>query len=625
MGCVLFKQVRCSSIVHVFLNIRSRQVNPCVSLPNPFFNQCSTQAFVSQKDLPIIARPFANMFRPLVASQQLTFLGLLPIILLGLLVASAKAAGVDDRQCVDRALSSPFFEEIRYRPGLNVGFLPYPVCNELCPGWTHFPLNFIAFLIIQFILPTIIFVLVIPRRWHIDLPSGFFTLRLKHVLNILKHFFSPILMVIVAIVDLVVWACAIMALSGPMIFSALHELFLDNRVLQTLRAATSQGIHHSTLTIDERLDLLVALMCGNFSGNPWNITNKIRTAFLLNPGLLIDPSDLKISKKRLKCVATSQAPFSVAVGIAALFFVGGFLYTAIGMNELTALGDDATPYALWLMTMLFVAIVASTSLTGNTPSVVNVLTELSENSRISWCPLLVDYYQDELYPIAIWDRGLNKRKWILESQAFKNKKFAKGIQPSKWSWVGIYLTTTFLSLFPSIMAFQMAYNVPYPREGCRTLTYATYIACQIWLTAVAFKRSTTSLHFCDFPAAEASTTLPQTWQRSLRLFFYILASLATVIAVILAFLVSFLGTIFQIFGVYNNCLCQTPVSTWIRPAVQRRTFISFGTDEIYRDHLSSFTSGMTWAASVVTMVICSLSWCYQRSTFAAAQREINAL
>lgn len=188
----------------------------------------------------------------------------------------------------------------------------------------------------------------------------------------------------------------------------------------------------------------------------------------------------------------SQATFGATMGIAALFYLGGILYTASGILQATAQGNDATPYALWLITMIYVAIVASTPITGTAPSVVNVLTNLpGHKPRFAWCPCLIDYYRGELYPTAMWDRGKNKLEWLLDSQVkWNHGSFADKVKLGKTAWAGLYITAVFLSIFPSIMAFELAYNIPNPREGCRTLSYATYIACQVWLITIT---STTSL------------------------------------------------------------------------------------------------------------------------------------
>ena len=146
------------------------------------------------------------------------------ILTTAFLASCVDAAGIDNRQCVLAAESSPFYEAFVKSSGDEVGYLPFTICKELCPGWTRFPLSFIAFLVIQFILPTIIFAIVIPRRWHLDVPSKLFKFGHGGLLTLLKLFLLSILMVLVACADLILWVSAIMAFSGPMIFSVLYGM-----------------------------------------------------------------------------------------------------------------------------------------------------------------------------------------------------------------------------------------------------------------------------------------------------------------------------------------------------------------------------------------------------------------
>ena len=42
----------------------------------------------------------------------------------------------------------------------------------------------------------------------------------------------------------------------------------------------------------------------------------------------------------------------------------------------------------------------------------------------------------------------------------------------------VVLSTGFTALFASIMAYSIVYQVPWPREGCRSFSYLLYIALQ---------------------------------------------------------------------------------------------------------------------------------------------------
>lgn len=75
--------------------------------------------------------------------------------------------GTDNLLCEVTAQNSEFsFYDYSF-PGTTVLELPYRWCKTFCSGWSRFPSSDIDLVLLQFILPTVIFALVIPRKWHL--------------------------------------------------------------------------------------------------------------------------------------------------------------------------------------------------------------------------------------------------------------------------------------------------------------------------------------------------------------------------------------------------------------------------------------------------------------------------
>jgi hypothetical protein len=132
--------------------------------------------------------------------------------------------------------------------------------------------------------------------------------------------------------------------------------------------------------------------------------------------------------------------------------------------------------------------------------------------------------------------------------------------------------------------------------------------------------------FEDFPVADSSTRFYQSWQLALRWIFYGICIAATAAALCLSFFIALFGSIFQIFGIYNNCFCQTSVSTWGSPASGRYTYLGFfAMSDDYAARLGRFATGMIWTAAGIVGGICYFGWWYQKVLKSAVMREIESL
>ncbi|EXL65512.1 hypothetical protein FOPG_18262 [Fusarium oxysporum f. sp. conglutinans race 2 54008] len=123
-------------------------------------------------------------------------------------------------------------------------YVTYNFCKSECSGWgissADNPDQW-AGPIVQFLLPSVIFSMNIPRRfefissrWLEDL-----VLRNRHgwkraVLSLLMT--MPALLFVTA--DAIIWVMAIMSMAGPMMVAGLHEALLDFKILKALEGRT---------------------------------------------------------------------------------------------------------------------------------------------------------------------------------------------------------------------------------------------------------------------------------------------------------------------------------------------------------------------------------------------------
>lgn len=318
-----------------------------------------------------------------------------------------------------------------------------------------------------------------------------------------------------------------------------------------------------------------------------------------------------------------QASFGSVVGIPTAFFLAGLLYNANQIADQTARGINWTPYAIWLMTMVYVVIVSAAPLTGNNPSVATMLVKTSYRLQDrSWCNPIANYYDEEICPAPMYDRATTKFGWVKNSMAYRNKQwFQENVKLRVWMRVLVVLSTGFTTLFASIMAYSIAHQIPWPREGCRSFSYLLYIALQAFLVLLRLVSSATSQPLFSIPNPAAYNVLSNTWFKVWQVMYGILIGFAFGAA----FFISFAGSIFQIFGVYNNCYCRTPVSSWGSSVDQREVQVaSILTSQKQLDN-KYYVDTITLSAVLVTGILCYLGWWYQKVMQRAVAVELGRL
>ena len=572
----------------------------------------STKA-AAHLDFAVSPLPMANMTR---------HAGLLYYLITSTLFWSfgIYAAGTDEPLCLDKAENSIYTFFDYSIPGTVVTKVPYRWCTANCPGWTRFHSSDIELVLLQFILPTVIFALVIPRKWHLDLSPVSFDFGDGLIRGLVKAFLSLIATGLVASADMILWIGAILALSGPMILSAIEEI---NRHLVSVRTlARSHNPRHHQLTREERLSILIALLCGNFEGDNQMIGD-LRTSLSVFAPVTPNAPTLATIKARLESIMNGQASFGSFVGIPTAFFLAGLLYNAYQIADETASGINWTPYAIWLMTMVYVVIVSSAPLTGNNPSVVTMLVKTRYRLQDrSWYNPFANYYDEEISPTPMYDRATTKFGWMEHSIAYQNNRwFRETVKPATWAQVPLVISTGFTTFFASIMAYSIAYHVPWPREGCRSFSYLLYMALQTMLILLRLVSivACQSLFSIPNPAAynASGSTGFKLWQ-----FMYTVLILS---GFAMAFFISVAGSIFQIFGVYNNCHCRTPVGSWGLSADQKEVQLTARHEAQKQLDNKNYADRMTLAAVSVTGILCYFGWWYQKVMRRAIAVELERL
>ncbi len=104
------------------------------------------------------------------------------------------------------------------------------------------------------------------------------------------------------------------------------------------------------------------------------------------------------------------------------------------------------------------------------------------------------------------------------------------------------------------------------------------------------------------------------------------AVLAAALAVVGAISAAFAGTVLQLLGVYGNCVCSIPASTWLAPRAARdAVLINLATDTLLHRQMSVYWSAAGYAAIGFTCATTYAGWWYQRSLRHRLEGEIQRL
>lgn len=489
-------------------------------------------------------------------------------------------------------------------PSVPELFVNYTYCSTRCSGWGLSewpkPAQWAAPLV-QFILPSLIFSMVIPRQQKIDLrklasmkvpipQQGKWIRWILKLLNIIIFGVnSTLLLPLVFVVDNVVWMVIILSGAGPMLIGGLYEAVVDSRLIEYMR----QPGHG--LTTQDRIKLLTTLVSGNLIldiGEPQETLAGELSAVGNHDRTTVEDGRLKIIKTRLLiqtrlfCMMSSQLSFGSAVGAPVVFYLGQFVYTILDL--LGKRGDqdagNSLAFGVEWMVIVHVAIISGCLLASNNPSASTAIVGLPlpraltlpdrngrpksrlmslkvwlgltrETHRMRHLPLFHPTYDTryQFQPVWLWNRGLNKMRWLEESHVSTNQLFHDRFKLTTLDWIFyIIIPTIFLIILPPGAGGVVSYATPPVGFACRSLSFATYASLQSALGLISLLR----YYFEDKDFLKEHPR----W----KLYF---SNITLTISVTLTFSSAFTsigGTMMQVMGVYRNCFCYVIASEWWR-------------------------------------------------------------
>lgn len=482
-------------------------------------------------------------------------------------------------------------------------FVNYTYCSTRCSGWGlsewSKPAQWAAPLV-QFILPSLVFSIVIPRQQRIELgklaciefPIVQQQTWIRWILQFLNLIIfaiqSTLLLPLVFLVDNIVWMIIVISGAGPMLIGGLHEAVLDSRLIGYMRSQRQSG---GGLNTQDKIKLLTALVSGNLMldiGDPQEtLAGKLSMAENHDRPTTEDER-LEMIKTRLLCMMSSQLSFGSAVGAPVVFYLGQFVYTILDL--LGKRGDqdagNSLAFGVEWMVIVHVAIISGCLMASNNPSTSTAIVGLPpdtrqflrrastlsgrnggqksylisfkewlgltrESHRIRHFPLFHPAYSTRFQPVWLWNRGINKMRWLERSHALSNQLFRDRFKLTTFDWIiYIIIPTIILIILPPSAGGVVSYATPPVGFACRSLSFVTYASLQSVLGLISLLK-----YFF-----EGKGFLKEHPRR--KLFFSNITLTISVILTLGSAFTSIGGTMMQVMGVYRNCFCYVIASEW---------------------------------------------------------------
>jgi hypothetical protein len=477
-------------------------------------------------------------------------------------------------------------------PSLDVS---YSWCLENCGGIklsNSKSLSQWATPLLQYIVPSVVFSMSIPRPWMLEFPDRTFELDICRHSESNSAFLSVICLCsalwgfplsllgtgVTIIADTALWVICIMVMAGPMLFSGICEAIIDYIVVYDSQSLSKQDL----------MIRFLAALSGNLDLSSADPEGEISAGLNASEGLRL-PDERAAS--RLLSIMTSQSGFGSAVGAPVLFYVGSFIYTIVDLSN--KISDNDTAHALafgmWWMVILHVALVSGCLLASNNPStaaaIAGHLPRRRNQSRWRiWSPI----YYSRFLPVWMWARGWNKIKWINRTG---NNPARHPIILTYWSWFVITIAAVAMVFIPCFLAGWVSYHTPKHGIGCRTLTFLVYFCCQVILILMSLWKHVQV--YQGFQPIEQQTP-------------FLLLGFIPIVGAVFS---GVAGTLMQIIGAYRSCICSVRVSEWINDPN--------ATVPLASDTLESRQASVSWAITAETAigflaVVCYFGWWYQR-------------
>ena len=492
--------------------------------------------------------------------------------------------------------------------------------------------------LIQYILPAVIFSMTIPRRLVLEPHRWLFEFRLNYINDWAQCLFSFCAAGLIATTDTALWVFTIMIAPAPFIFSGLLEVVLDSNVIWHLQSSHEpRGGQVQSLSKIQRVQLLTSVVEGNLAreGVPANPQSELRDVL----DIVERPVETEV---HLRAMLACQYPFGAAVGAPILLYIGSFIYNLLTLHN--AEGDQATAEALafgiWWMNIVHVAAISACLLASSNPSTAAAIVkkrkvklefedrlryagEWSEmedriQARLEALSRLPLSYRARYEPVSMWTRGKSKAGWLRETDAWKQPWFRKKIELTIQDWVALTFFAYLLVFLPGALAFWIEYTT-HPRGiGCRSLTILVYTGAQFVFVVLSA--------WSHFKAArDEQYWRRHTWLDRLRRKWVgiVVAILFLLPAWISAVFTTIAGTLMEISGIYENCLCES-TGYW--------TFGSDSTVSLATDTAEDRNSSWHWkiagyiALSFLSFVTYLAWWCqrYLREKFVDRVKHVVA-
>ncbi|KAH8595794.1 hypothetical protein B0O99DRAFT_143579 [Bisporella sp. PMI_857] len=527
----------------------------------------------------------------------------------------------------------------------------YKFCSSRCGGMglsnARIPSQWAAPLV-QFILPSVIFSMTIPRRKRIGF-EWMFDWRCKWTrfsivnngIRLAVSFVLFALQFIPVFVDTILWISIIIVGAGNMIIGGIYEAHLDYRIVKFVAKSKK-----TNLSPDIKKELLVTLACGNLKRDKHAAIPTIARSITI-PGPDSPDDGGERGKSRLLNLLGAQSNFGGAVGSPVLFFLGAFVYTILDLLNDPSSQDAAISLSFGIewMIIVHVAIVSGCLLAANNPSTssgivgsghtvldgqeffkkVSTWSAISRNSDphppstrsqlptwekfsqrfLGWR----DSYDTKFQPVVLWSRGHTKMEWIKNSAAYQkgfkhHKKFRERMRITWAGWIfKVFTPALILIALPPATGGVVAYFTPPQGLGCRSLSFIVYAGCQIIVTLLAT--------ICN-AINDGITYPPFHWKRIRKAIFtgrgFCILSAPFWFG---SFVAAVGGTTMQVVGVYRNCICYSNAIYWwnlqgINPSV------NLASDTANARNSSNNWIVMGSTATVFMAVNCYTGWWYQR-------------
>lgn len=528
----------------------------------------------------------------------------------------------------DYRCSQTYSSNLAPAPTLSV---TYRWCEDNCDGWGETGPTVAAERLaplLQYTLPAVAFSMTVPRRMKIEIPPWSFAFQITPISMaprmVLRILFSLIVGFVIVVSDTLIWVIWIFAGAGPMLFSGLLEALVDFRIITHLDLEIAE---RKKEVAKQKVEIVSALICGNIDRDFKEPQREIYDMLVEN----LDNQTVDRATTRLLAMMSAQQSFGSSVGGPVLFYVGSFIYAIFDINNKK--GDsntaDALAFGLWWMTVVHVSIVAGCLLASKNPSTAATLAGLSSNGQemeatmgikgtriLGLDPILTlaykPCYPSIFQPVWMWQRGAQKMRWIRDTDAWKESEFQDKIRPGWLAWFFLTIATFMLIFIPALLAFLIKYLSPKIGLGCRSLTVSIYVCAQTVLIIVTLLENIRPANLKGYCGERKKPNIPMARKDKMRLSSIWFLAFPTMIAGIVAVFVTLAGTLMEVIGVYNSCICGITATAWFPASSRDAATLPLASDTVGDRNSARLWGWCGFTAVIFLSVMCYLGYWYQR-------------